>query len=1224
MQNVNECILKTPFKERFIKFFKSKLVVLAAFITLCVGMFGTIGQSHADDLDLSQVYQYFLLENKNGFHDKDDDGGLKNPVGILGSGGNHGDFSYSDIVEGAGKNNKKAAETFSAIMSTMSGYHYFSISSQGISGFLAPIGHALEGLLLIPFGLVIDISGLIYYVFTNIVTKFNVFLLLGNLLGQSSAGSDIAKAFGISQSTLTDFLSLGLSVFAIVIVLSLAKILSKSDAFSFSNWKKVLQRLLGFVAMPIAISICGLLLTDLMPSNDNSSVKQESPDFANYLIDVKTWAEKDNFDASVGNLKSINTKAQNGVYLDPEYNPYKGDAASSIGQQLYREGPLYGTAFPNTALAMQLLTNNTFNASDYLSYIQSSNGWNSVSTALSGFSKNNYAALYNFGGKDDGRTSTGAKRNWTNQPMDAAKSDYVSDKDHTQGPERTWIDRYIYGAKSSGDLKGYYGKTPSKEQIYAGFGGNHNGSSLCLSDASMYLALNTRFNVKGGTFSLNTPTRGVKGTMASFAYQTPVWSSISVVGNPAYTLPKMLSSSIFTLIVMLAILEVVFSVAIVDMNVSPLRAWSKSVFKGDLEYLYASIIYALGIVGTIVMVEYIAPTLGGFLNTVVSTVFTPLTQGLTFNSGSNINTSVGGTELIGISSWVTFIAAGVALYMFIKRPKFREGLKQFLIMPWTIAKEKGSKLESMADGENVTELANKNIDKNLNSKKKRREKNRATLDNLATNGSLGARTLNKITGGLAGKTARGINATKDMIDPNSDVDAEGGLNKKDAILRQMALDGAKQRLENDLAKMPNDHRIEDRVDEDLDKLEEQPFDVDENGMLNVDDPRLSPEQKEEAEAINAEQEILNEEQEQLDREREELERQHDNGEISDEEYEKRKAELEKRQAEHDQKQLALNQRRNRLKDEVNGTATPDDNGKFDLDNPNLNDEQREKAKVINDEQDEINEQQSASVAEEQAIDKEAQKIAKDQEQIDRDRQEYETHKANMTPEQRKQARSDLMQRQNAINERKQELDKRRKDLEEQREQIARHQESLDVRKQNLMNDVKNNNRELKKHGAVALAEKVRIAGASYEKNPNAQNATSLINTLQDMEQKATQLGTTTKQLYGFDAKKRIRDLQKATPVPTQASQQVMEFSEGDNGEIIATTQSLSDRTQKNRHSSVATQSKYSSTRKLTNKTVTGLHKKADLNAKTPSYKRANKYSQINSTKKTKSKYTKKH
>src|SRR5699024_5983649 len=87
-----------------------------------------------------------------------------------------------------------------------------------------------------------------------------------------------------------------------------------------------------------------------------------------------------------------------------------------------------------------------------------------------------------------------------------AIDDYKNDDDKLIGtPQTAWRDRFIYGAKSSGEnIDAYYGESPSIEQMENEVG-KHEESAF--STQSMFLILSTMFNETGGKYSIDAPSR---------------------------------------------------------------------------------------------------------------------------------------------------------------------------------------------------------------------------------------------------------------------------------------------------------------------------------------------------------------------------------------------------------------------------------------------------------------------------------------------------------------------------------------------------------------------------------------------------------------------------------------------------------------------------------------------------------------------------------------------
>lgn len=1104
---------KFRFKERFKKFIKNRFVVLASLFVLISTAFVGINRASADsNYDLSMTYQYFLLCNKGGYSGKNDKA-LKSSLGFLGSGGNQGTFNYNEIVEGAGKNNQYEAKKFSSMMATLSGYHYIATRTQSIQ---SAIGSGLEhffiGIILVVFGFIADLASSIWTTLITVIADYNIFGLLGAAFGGSPAGQKLASALGVSTNDIKNVASLGLGLATVILVGTIIWALRRGGTNpDHGALQKARNRALCIVGMPAIICVCAMILSNAAP---DIAGKNNTPVFAKYLINVKDWALKDNFDLGVAGMSSIRAGNSDGTYIDTDYNPYGGGKAANIGDSLYKQNESSG-AFPNTTLAMEYFRNSTFNSSDYLSEIESApvSQTNSVAYAISHWPKAKLTelGLYDFNKVDVPYSSYGTvEYSWIKDkammgpsPMEKAKGDYITD-DHQilTGIVQTWIDRYIYGAKNTGDIKDYYKAGPSLEQIYSGAGGTlTNGNGLRLSDESTFLALNTSFTPTGGTFSISGPAFGAYADIAKFDSVNPLYSDVSMVGVPIFTVPKMLSEVLIMILIALAIITAFWSMGIVEMNLLPFRAWLKGVFLGDLEYAEAAIIYALGIAGTIVILCVVPQLLDTALYGIISAVFTPLTGNLQMNS--NGTPSVNGTEMIGIAGWGVFLIAAFGIVAFFKMPKFRNGLIELLTIPWTWARDKGQKLEDMAAGGSGSfkEVLKKNHEMRMKKNAEHNDK----LKDFAGGNSRQAQKLNKWTGGLSSKAARKILGAKQAVGEYHPDDEDGTLTPKDALARDLEQSRISSELGNDMSKMkPQDvnKNVNDAVVDEVKDLNKKPFEPDENGMLPVDDPRLTPEEQAKAEEINKEQQALDDEQAQIDADRETLERQHENGEISDEEYEKGMEDLDKRQAEHDRKQAALDGNRMAMIDAVNGTASLDKNGKFDPNNPNFTPAQREEAKEINEEQTEID---------------------KEQDQIDHEKEE-------------------LQKQLDAGKIGKDEYDKGMAELEQRQDELDQRQESLDQRKSQLQEEVSQNNpgRTVKvsdlqsqAQTAKALAEETRGAIKAYQKNPTPQTAKTVVDKLNAMEKQAQAMGTTSKELYGFDAKARANEITHSKFMPEQ-------------------------------------------------------------------------------------------
>ena len=1123
------------FKERFKKFFKSKIMVIAALVMLMATCFVGTSKANADgNYDLSMVYQYFLLDNQNGYtppKGKGWDKIAKDIVGVFGSGGNQGQFSYSDIVNGAGKSNKAAAEKFSGIMATLSGYNYIHTSNMGMAWIGNAIQHVLLGLLLFVFGLIVDIAQNLYGFIVNVIAQFNVFTMLGNAFGNSSAGNKLGQALGISTADIQKIASIALGCAVVVLVASVVWTLRRgATEIDRGALSKTKARAIGIIGMPAVVVFCSMLLQDVTAGPLSSGNPQKNPVFADYIVPVKTWAEQDNFDMSVGGASGISGSNKDGTYLDSSYNPYaSNNKGAKIGQALFQQTAIEGSAFPNTCLAMEYMNPmNTFNARTYLAYIENTSGFNGIQHFVSQFSRDQ---LYAF---DKPRSSEGTDESsaWKGQnaPMDKAKADYKDgdgkDTAYLQNENTTWLNRYIYGSKMGGDVKDYYQTKPSLEQIYSGAGGNRNGSTLCFSDESMYLILNTAFNVDGGTFSMNTPASGVYGEIAKFAESSPIWDSVSMVGTPIFTIPKMLTGPLCTLLVVLAMLTAFFEMGIVETNLLPLRAWLKGIFMGDIEFCEASIIYALGIAGVVAILEIIPGLLSNGLQFILAAIFTPLTQGMTVNN--NGTPTVAGTELIGLSGVLSFVVAFFAVVLFAKVKRFRDGFIGLMTFPWDWAREKGQKLEDSAglggNGDGASAIMKRARDR----RNKRNDKHNKKLEEFASGSSRIGNRLNHLTGGLSSEMARTALKAKGAYGMYHGKLDDGSLSPHESLQRELEQARIASELGDDMQGMKPkaiDEKLDQLVAHGANGLADDtgageaplaPIETDEDGMLPVDDPRLTPEEQAEAEDINAEQQALDDEQAQIDADKAELERKHNNGEISDEEYQKELDKLNKRQADHDRKQDALDQRRNAFMDSVNGTASLDKDGKFDVDNSNFTPEQREEAKEINNEQDEIDHEQSE-------IDHEKEQLAQDLKDGKIGQEEYDQGM--------------------------EELDQRQEELDEK-------QSALDDRKANLQQQVAQNSNgkgatvaDLQSQATVAkqLAEQARGDIKAYQERPTPQTAAKVVKTLNAMEQQAQAMGTTSKELYGFDAKKRAEEIQNSKFMPKQMNSNAIKVEDNGDG-----------------------------------------------------------------------------
>src|SRR5699024_4097265 len=178
-----------------------------------------------------------------------------------------------------------------------------------------------------------------------------------------------------------------------------------------------------------------------------------------------------------------------------------------------------------------------------------------------------------------------------------AIDDYKDRDELIVSPQIAWRDRFIYGAKNSGEnIDKYYDEPPSIEQIENQVGRN-NGEAF--SNQSMFLILSTMFNETGGKYYIDAPSRGIMQAKAAFDSNRSAYYVVSMVGNSFFTIFGLISRPIIQLIVMLATITAILSLGVIEMNTKPLMAWLKGITLGDMEYSKALIIYCVGIGGTI-------------------------------------------------------------------------------------------------------------------------------------------------------------------------------------------------------------------------------------------------------------------------------------------------------------------------------------------------------------------------------------------------------------------------------------------------------------------------------------------------------------------------------------------------------------------------------------------------------------------------------------------------
>lgn len=780
--------------------------MIIALLGLSISAFTVVSKPNADSIDFSQVYQYYLLSDTNGNDAKastsnsgsnSSDGSSGKAagklVGLLGNGGNQGTFSYSDIIQGSA--DKGQARKFSKIMATLSGYNYISVQSNGVEKVGSIVGHGIVGIFLIIIGFITDVTNLFWSMIVNVIAQYNIFNVLGSAFGASKTGDQMAKALGISSNDIKNWISFGITIFTAVILFTLVRMLRNGgENISREDSHKFIGRIIGLLGIPVVVTMVCMVLSDVtaMTPGGNPS---EDPVYANWLMDVETWAKRDNFNIKDGDInKEIDTSAiSNGNYVDNKFNPYAASQpASKIGQSLYANGLGQGKSkFPNSTIAMGYLTSQTFDSRDYLDYLAN----NDINRLVQQF-PDKY--LYDF---DNSYTSSGEKANWKDGAagMKKAKSDYgnLSDgqvKDRNASKIKTWEDRYIFGAKNNGDLKDYYMQQPSNEQIYSKRGGSLNSNDQ-LTDESMFLVLSTKFDTEGGDFALDGPTYGAYATISKFDSNRYSYYTYSMVGKPIYTIPAMTVQGLMNLLVGLGIIGALWSVSIIEMNLKPFRSWIKSITFGDIEYTEATLVYGLGIAATALTITLIPNALVQLFVAIANSIGKLfIGNGNDLTSGSvNVNQS----EILGCSYWAGFVFAVAGVIFFWKNYfGFRDKLIEMLTIPWEWASSKGQALEDMVNDGHVANGRAKTRGKLRN----RRERTNNALEALQRNTNPIAKSLNNITGGKAGDLAEQtlLNRTKHG-DYALDIRPDGIHSDRELTMDEIKRRGNLRRMGNAIA-----------------------------------------------------------------------------------------------------------------------------------------------------------------------------------------------------------------------------------------------------------------------------------------------------------------------------------------------------------------------------------------------------------------------------------------
>lgn len=730
------------------KFLKSKFLVVSAIIMLCCGMFFVAKPANADDnsVDFSIVYQYYLLSSKA----SDDDDGttfvqavwkkIKGSVvgGPIGNGAITSNITYADMVQSSP--NKPEARRFVRAMVTLTSYNYLQTTSYGIISIYTIPGRVLTGLILLFFGIILDVISGLYTKFLTTIVKYNIFLAIGNAFVKTKMASGLQDALGLDESTVKSMVSLGLSVLMIVLLGTLIWALRRGGSnIDQTQMSKLKGRFIGLVMIPVAMASGAMMLAEF--SGISIDDLKDKPAYADYLLDTKSWAFKNNFSLKQIGAQDFSTK-KGGTYLDTSYNPYKTNSKrDSLSSAIFKISDYQSAeTFQNTALALGYLSRDTYNAWDYLNY--------QMSSASSGSDGSIYdiAKAYTKGNLTNFKASFSSRgtrmSNWDdmedrdNKPMVKAEEDYVADKRLVAPKVTIWTDRYIYGAKTKGaKYSDYYKATPSIEQVFSGAGGN-SGKDFRLSDESMFYALSTKFEDNGGKIYVSKPSKGAFSLISNFDSDRPLYFSVSMVGNPFYTLPALLSKPLISITVFIASLVAFLSIGILDMNLKPFRAWLKAITMGDIEYTMATFVYAIGITATIVMFALAPKWIVDLLDAVATTVMGGITNA---KEGDTVITS----ELVGLGNFFTFLVSVTIFVLYIKNAKFRQRLTEILMIPWAWADAKGQMLEES--------VSSSELEKGRSAMKTRMETQAQKQTQRARNSAMGntayQRAMNKVAEG---------------------------------------------------------------------------------------------------------------------------------------------------------------------------------------------------------------------------------------------------------------------------------------------------------------------------------------------------------------------------------------------------------------------------------------------------------------------------------------------
>lgn len=692
-------------REILARFFKSKYTVLLAIVAFW-GI-GTQIQEVEGAYKPSTAYQYYLLGTKsNEVVEGAEETDVALNLGSLGSGGVSGQFSYDDLVNSAPEDNKEDAKQFASTMATYSTFGYFSNRIEGFGSILSYIGRALSAILLVPAALLMDVLQSVVPAVVGLLVKLNVIVLLASLLTDLGFTSPLAEVLGITTETVEKVITLALSFAVAMILLSLAGMFKKSGTVDQYHYRKFKGRVLSLITLPVALIIGATFLNEMINlASSNTSI---SGSFERYFVDTRSWAYNFNFAPNGNDGKDGNiVPSSNSSYVDLKYNPYTSDGGKRIKQinsksALINNGSDSGVNFGNSALTLSFIASESFSAVDFINY----KGSEASATLYGSDEGKSFGSYYQYAINAGDQLvdvsqsyypSGGERKDGSDVDKKSQKggyasavADYGSDKKLKVPPQVAWRDRFIYGAKNSGEnIDKYYSEKPSLEQISNEVGDNNENA---FSNQSMFLMLSTMFDETGGKYYIDAPARGVLKAKASFDSNRSTYYVVSMVGSPIFTMFGLIAVPIIQLVILLAILIAVLSMGLIEMNARPLRAWLKGITLGDIEYTQAILVYSAGIGGTVLSLIIIPPLLASILEYVPKAI--TLLELVTEDTLSpQASLALHGIPLIMQAIIAIFIGI-----LFIKSPSFRHKLIDLFTLAWAWARVTGGRLEDQASG----------------------------------------------------------------------------------------------------------------------------------------------------------------------------------------------------------------------------------------------------------------------------------------------------------------------------------------------------------------------------------------------------------------------------------------------------------------------------------------------------------------------------------------------